>query len=158
MAVDWNGDQLTDLVMLDHEGELAFFERTRKDGELMLLPGRQIFVDEQGKKLQLVRGPAGGSGRRKLQVIDWDGDGRLDILFNSVNADLYRNMGERDGKVMLKNLGPLDARKISGHTSSPTVVDWDGNGVPDLLVGAEDGYLYFAEHEGNGEWGIGNGE
>ncbi len=77
-------------------------------------------------------------------MVDWDGDGRLDLLLNSVNADFYRNLGDRDGKVVLKNMGPLDARKISGHTSSPTVVDWDKNGIPDLLVGAEDGHLYFA--------------
>lgn len=146
MAVDWNGDGLTDIVMLDHEGQLAFFERSKRDGSLMLLPGKPIFVDEAGKPLSLVRGRAGQSGRRKLQVVDWDGDGRLDLLLNSVNADFYRNLGERDGKIVLKNMGPLDSRNISSHTSSPTVVDWDKNGIPDLLVGAEDGHLYFARN------------
>jgi len=146
MAVDWNKDGLVDLVMLDHEGELAFFERVKRGGKLVLLPGKQIFVNEKGQPLKLVRGPAGKSGRRKLQVVDWDGDGRLDILFNGINADFYRNMGERDGKVMLQNMGPMDKRKISGHTSSPTVVDWDDNGIPDLLVGSEDGHLYFAKN------------
>ena len=145
-AVDWNGDGLTDIVMLDHEGRLAFFKREKKDGRLTLLPGKRIFVDEKGEALKLIRGPAGKSGRRKLQVVDWDGDGRLDILFNSENADFYRNMGERDGKTILQNMGNLDTRKVSGHTSSPTVVDWDNNGVPDLLVGAEDGRLYYKKN------------
>jgi len=146
MAVDWNKDGLTDIVMLDHEGRLAFFKRARKDGRLVLLPGENIFVNEKGHQHNLIRGRAGGSGRRKIQVVDWDGDGRLDILFNSVNADFYRNLGEKDGKTVLKNMGPIDARKISGHTSSPTVVDWDKNGIPDALVGAEDGYLYYAKN------------
>ena len=132
-----------DLVMLDHEGHIAFFQRAERMGILRLLPGERIFCDENGEPLTLIRGPAGKSGRRKLEVVDWDGDGRLDILFNGENADWYRNMGERDGKTVLKNLGPLDDRKISGHTSSPTTVDWDDNGVPDLLVGSEDGRLYF---------------
>ena len=96
-------------------------------GLLRLLPGERIFADENGRPLFLVRGPAGKSGRRKLEVVDWDG-----------------NMGDRQGKtVLLKNMGPLDDGKISGHTSSPTTVDWDGNGVPDLLVGPEDGRLYY---------------
>lgn len=146
VVVDWNQDKLNDLVMLDHEGELALFERKELGQGLQLLPGKRIFVDENGNALNLVRGVAGRSGRRKLQVVDWDSDGRLDFLFNSVNADFYRNVGERDGKTMLKNMGPLDARKISGHTSSPTVVDFNADGIPDLLVGAEDGYLYYAEH------------
>ena len=53
-----------------------------------------MFCDENGEPLPLIRGPAGKSGRRKLEVVDWDGDGRLDILFNGENADWYRNMGE----------------------------------------------------------------
>ena len=42
--------------------------------------------------------------------------------------------------------GPLDATVLAGHTTSPTVVDWDRDGVPDLLVGAEDGYFYYKKN------------
>lgn len=146
VTVDWNGDDLIDIVMIDHEGHLAFFERAKKDQRLVLLPGKRIFVDENGESLDLVWGEAGRSGRRKLQAVDWDGDGRLDLLMNSENAELYRNLGERDGKVRLQNMGNLDTRNVSGHTSSPTVVDWDKNGIPDLLVGAEDGRLYYVKN------------
>lgn len=146
VAVDWNQDSLMDLVMLDHEGELALFERKQKRDELVLLPGKRIFVDEDGEPLELIRGPAGGSGRRKLEVVDWDGDGLMDILFNGENADFYQNQGVKNGKVRLKNRGSMDGRKVSGHTSSPTLVDWDNNGIPDLLVGSEDGRLYYKKN------------
>ena len=146
VAVDWNGDGLMDIVMLDHEGQLAFFERRMQGDRLELLPGKRIFADPDGEALELIRGPAGKSGRRKLQAVDWDGDGRLDILFNSENAELFRNLGQKDGKTLLKYMGNLDTRNISGHTSSPTVVDWDRNGIPDLLVGAEDGRLYYKKN------------
>ena len=45
VVVDFNNDQLNDLVMLDHEGYLAFFQRTKSDdGELHLQPGQRIFT------------------------------------------------------------------------------------------------------------------
>lgn len=145
-TTDWNQDGLIDIVMIDHEGYLAFFERTKDKDGLRLRAGERIFFNEKGEDLGLVWGTAGKSGRRKLEVVDWDGDGRLDILFNGINADFYRNVGERNGNVLLKNMGAVDSRKVSGHTSSPTVVDWDGNGIPDLLVGAEDGRFYYAKN------------
>jgi len=146
VATDWNEDGLIDIVMIDHEGYLAFFERTKEAGGLRLLAGKRIFLNEKGADLDLVWGATGKSGRRKLEVVDWDGDGRLDILFNSINADFYRNVGEKNGNVLLKNMGAVDSRRVSGHTSSPTVVDWDANGIPDLLVGAEDGRFYYAKN------------
>ena len=146
-ATDWNKDGLTDLVMLDHEGFLAFFERTRRTGDVVLLPSKRIFVDEQGSPLKLSKGEAGKSGRRKLCLTDWDGDGAVDLLLDSVNVNFFRNVtpksGEADRLVVLKDTGPLDDRVLAGHDTSPTVVDWDENGVPDLVLGAEDGRLYY---------------
>jgi hypothetical protein len=43
----------------------------------------------------------------------------------------------------MKNAGTLAKRNIEGHDVSPTTVDFDGNGVPDFLGGAEDGRFYF---------------
>ncbi|MEX2187147.1 MAG: VCBS repeat-containing protein [Pirellulales bacterium] len=150
-VVDFNGDKLPDLVMLDHEGYLALFRRQRAASEggksrLTLLPGERIFVDESGEPLQLNDGRAGRSGRRKLHVVDWDNDGRLDVLTNGINADFYRNLGAPDGKTVLKNTGPLSPRQLSSHTTSPATVDWDGDGRRDLIVGAEDGVIYFMQN------------
>lgn len=147
-VVDWNEDGLNDLVMLDHEGYLALFARFKDGDQLRLAPGSRIFVDTAGQLLQPNERRAGGSGRRKLVIVDWDGDGRRDFLFNSTNATFWRNLGERDGRVVLEEVGPIDARPISGHTSSPDVVDWNADGIPDLLVGAEDGYFYYRQHPG----------
>ena len=147
VIVDFSRDGLHDLVMLDHEGYLAFFQRQRVNGRLRLLPGQRIMVDEDTKPIRLNPGRAGRSGRRKLAVVDWDGDGRLDVLVNSQNASLLKQVGRRDGQVIFKNTGLLEERNIAGHTSSPTVVDWNGDGVPDLLVGAEDGRMYYARQQ-----------
>ncbi|WP_165251844.1 YybH family protein [Paludisphaera soli] len=143
VAVDWNRDGLVDLVMLDQDGYLAFFERARKDGALVLLPPRRAFRNDSGEPLRLNAKSAGGSGRRKLCVVDWDRDGKLDLLLNAANALLYRQEGEADGGWTFRNVGLLSNRNIEGHDVSPTVVDFDADGVPDFLGGAEDGRFYY---------------
>jgi len=152
-ATDWNKDGLTDLVMLDHEGYLAFFERSRRDGELQLLPGQRIFVDEQRQPLKLSKGEAGKSGRRKLCLTDWDGDGATDLLLDSVNVNLFRNVtrdsSESGEFVVLSDGDTLDDRVLAGHDTSPTVVDWNKDNVPDLVLGAEDGRLYYLLNQRN---------
>ncbi len=146
VVLDLTGDGLNDLVMLDHEGYIAFFERRTVDGTLRLLPGERIFLDEKGDPLRLNPRRAGKSGRRKFIMADWDGDGRLDILINDRNIDFMRNVAEQDGRYVFKNLGPLDRRRLAGHSTCPAVVDWDRNGVPDLVIGAEDGFLYYLKN------------
>ena len=145
-AVDWNRDGLTDLVMLDHEGYLAFFERAKRAGKLVLLAPQRVLCDELGKPLQLTKGTAGKSGRRKLCIVDWDGDGKLDILLNSTNANFLRMVDTRDGKWFFKDMGPMSPQKIEGHDVSPTVVDFNGDGIPDFLGGAEDGHFYYLKN------------
>ncbi len=146
VVFDFNRDGLPDLAMLDHEGYLAFFERARRGEKLVLLSPRRAFVDAQGQPLRLNAKSAGASGRRKLCVTDWDGDGRFDFLLNSANANFLRQVDARDGKWFFKDLGGLDPRNIEGHDVSPAVVDFNSDGVPDFLGGAEDGRFYFLKN------------
>ena len=147
VVVDWNRDGLNDLLMLDHEGYLTLLSRSKRGGNLQLQPPQRIFETHNPfGYVRLNSKTAGGSGRRKLCVADWDGDGRLDVLANSPNAEMWQNVADREGMYKLFNRGTIFKRNISSHTTSPTVVDWNGDGVPDLLVGAEDGFLYYGRN------------
>lgn len=140
LATDFDADGKLDLVILDQEGFLSCQSRARIE--------TRIFLDEDLHPVRLNAVTAGGSGRVKLAVVDWDRDGRLDILTNSQNTTWWRNCQDTgDGKVILKKIGNLAKRNVSGHTSSPTVCDFDRNGKPDLIVGSENGRLYFIKHE-----------
>lgn len=143
-AIDWNKDRKTDLIMLDQEGYLTFFERFKKGGELWLKPGKRIFYQENGVDLlRLNERRAGGSGRRKFTLMDWDGDGDQDIVINGRNAEWYENLGGKKGKVRFAHRGDAAEVRLAGHDTSPTPVNWDGQGEKDLLLGAEDGHLYY---------------
>jgi hypothetical protein len=41
----------------------------------------------------------------------------------------------------------LSDKKIAGHTTSPTVVNWGKGKLPELLLGAEDGHFYHFSQE-----------
>ncbi|MEN8118110.1 MAG: VCBS repeat-containing protein [Bacteroidota bacterium] len=142
-AIDWNKDGLTDLISLDHEGYLSFFERFLSNGELLLNPGKRIFFNENGEELRLNEKEAGKSGRRKFTFIDRDNDGDLDLFVNSKNVDYLENISEPGGKVIFKNHGLVYPDLLAGHSTSPTTVDWDGDGKRELLIGAEDGHFYL---------------
>ncbi len=143
VVIDLDRDGLNDLVMLDHEGYLAFFRRLRDADRLVLQPGQRLFTEPQGQPLRLNANRAGRSGRRQFCFADWDGDGRLDLLVDSRSVNLLRNVSTPDRPWAFQDEGPLDDRHLAGHNTSPTVVDWNRDGRPDLLIGAEDGHLYY---------------
>ncbi|MDR0901751.1 MAG: VCBS repeat-containing protein [Opitutaceae bacterium] len=160
--IDIDGDGLLDLVAPDHEGYLAFFKHVVRDGNHLVLPGRRIFrmrglseFDSRGVAradgardgaLRMNHGLAGGSGRRTFEFTDWDGDGKTDLLVNSVNINFYKNVSEKPGEWVFKDMGPVDGRKLAGHSTAPATADWDGDGIPELLAGAEDGFFYMLKN------------
>ena len=140
---DFTDDGLLDLAMLDTEGYLSLYARGKRGDQLVLLTPQRVFADQSGKPLRLNARTAGASGRRKLCVVDWNQDGKLDLLLNSTNADLYLGQGKQKGTWRFTHSGTLATENIEGHDVSPSIVDFDGNGIPDFLGGAEDGRLYF---------------
>jgi hypothetical protein len=144
--VDWDRDGLPDLVMLNHQGYLSLFRRSRRNGALILSPPERIFVDERGRFLNLAAGRAGRSGRRKVELADWDGDKDLDLISDSDGGPVwYENIGSQD-RPMMQLRGPIIKNAtLAGHSPTPNVADWNGDGRLDLIIGAEDGFFYYFE-------------
>lgn len=163
---DMDKDGIADLVSVDHEGYLALYRQVEKNGERVLLPGERVFQIKgpstfdmkneisktsttQDGPIRLNDGFAGKSGRRTYTFVDWDGDGKLDLLVNSKNITFLRNISEKPGEWLFEDKGLVDSRKLAGHSTSPGIVDWNKDKIPDLLVGAEDGFFYYLENPGS---------
>ncbi|WP_196782387.1 sulfatase-like hydrolase/transferase [Bremerella volcania] len=146
VVIDLDEDGLNDLVCLDHEGYLAWFRREKVGEQLILRPGKRIFTNRKGEPLQLNAKTAGGSGRRKICIVDWDGDGKLDLLLNSRSVDLMRNVSTQEKPWAFDAPVQVHPHRLAGHTTSPTVVDWNNDNRPDLFIGAEDGHFYHLEN------------
>jgi hypothetical protein len=72
-----------------------------------------------------------------------DGDGDLDLIVDADGGPAwYENVGTQANPVM-QSRGALVKANIAGHSPAPNVVDWNGDGKPDLIVGAEDGFFYY---------------
>ncbi|MBN2594367.1 MAG: VCBS repeat-containing protein [Sedimentisphaerales bacterium] len=146
VVTDYDKDGLNDLVMLDHEGYLAMFKRAKREGQLILLPGKRMFLTKTGDLLRMNEGAAGKSGRRKLCLTDWDLDGRLDLMVNSQNINFLQNVSENNSAHVFCDRGMVADRILAGHTTSPAIVDWNKDNIPDLLIGAEDGFFYYMKN------------
>ena len=69
-------------------------------------------------------------------VVDWDGDGDLDVIVTKMDGLSYFEF--KSGKHFVE-VEPNPFHGIPVQTAvRPAVVDWDGAGRLDLIVGAED--------------------
>ncbi|QHI68915.1 FG-GAP repeat domain-containing protein [Tichowtungia aerotolerans] len=151
MKFDVNKDGINDLTQKTADGETLYMARTHTYSgsrrNYVKSPTRSFEEetfpagDNTGQLLRANGGWAGRSGRCKYRLTDWDGDGDLDLLVNSKSIDFLENIGSNTDFIFVSR-GKIVGDVLAGHTTCPAVIDLTGEGIPDLLIGAEDGYFY----------------
>ena len=139
-VIDWNSDGRKDLIVGAMDGRVHLFLNEGTDAEPTFTA--ETFVQEGGSDL-FVR-----SARSSPVVIDYDNDGRKDLITGNTDGQLlfYRNIGTDaapvfDGYVMLQSEGVVI--DLVATRSRPFVCDWNGDGQLDVLIGCSDGSVYL---------------
>ncbi len=149
-VADWNGDGRKDLIVgYRYADKIAVYLNSGTDAE----PAFTSFVNLQAGGADIYQAGS-GCGAPAPWVCDYDGDGKRDVLVGNGSDGtvwLYRNTNT-DAEPMLAagvQLALTNGLALSvGYRATPYVTDWDEDGLPDLLCGNGDGYVYFFKNVG----------
>lgn len=171
--VDFNGDGLPDLVCGCSRGGVLWYENLGTKQEPRFSVARLLFQSD-GKPIDI-------GFLSTPTVTDWDGDGKLDLLIGANGgivyfyknvgtnaAPVYENRGliQSDGKPLRTPVAPVP--EVEGPHGEPIykegvpdyepfveVVDWDGDGRLDLLIGGYvTGRIFWYRNTGTGPDGL----
>ncbi|MCK5036261.1 MAG: T9SS type A sorting domain-containing protein [Candidatus Sabulitectum sp.] len=151
--VDWDENGHLDLIVSGYgsgmfTNRFTLFMNTNED------PDSPVFTFNNISKIE----PVFHRWRQGIRVFDLNIDGKKDLINGSETGEVYfhENIGtnaspEFDGKVLLATAsGAIDI----GSRSRACLLDWNDDGVPDMIIGENGGNLYLAL----GVPGVGNEE
>ena len=138
-VVDLDGDGLPDIVVGTWRDKLQWYRNvgTRAEPKWTLADSALITI------------PRGSNTAPTFA--DIDGDGLVDLIIGTASGRmlLYRNTGTRTSPAFTLVTASFQDIKF-GRRAAPTLVDMDGDGKPDLLVGNEAGELQLWRNVGRG--------
>jgi hypothetical protein len=143
---DIDGDGKRDLLVGQFKDGLLWIYRNVGTNRHPRFAKCELLLDGQAEG----RVPSGCCVGFTPQLVDLDGDGKLDILSGSWPGELYFFRGQGKGRFAPGEiLKGKDGKPLKvDNASTVFAADWRGRGVLDLLVGSIQGHVYLVPNEG----------
>ena len=151
-VVDWYDDAKKDLVVGDSYGNVTLFLNLGTDAAPEFDGGAKLTyrLYEGGSSSTIDVG-----NRATLDLVDWDNDGDRDLVMGALDGKvrLFTNAGSdiapdfRAGQA-IRDAATGSDLVVPSQRSSPVVMELDGDGRKDLLVGNTVGQLLLYANQG----------
>lgn len=142
--MDLDGDGIDDLISGSYTGGISFFKGLGKGkyaAETKLLPKNKDYESHE-----LALSPCGG---------DWDGDGHVDMAIGQIDGPIRLMKNDGKGKFTRAGNFKSDGKEIEARDGGPCIVDWNGDGILDLLIGDDNGDVFFYPGKAKGSLDLG---
>jgi hypothetical protein len=136
---DLNGDGLHDLLVGSGEG-YVYYGKNQGTSEHPLFSQIELLEDIMHRPIKV-------DSNCKPAVVDWDGNGKNDILLGNAHGSILFVTNQSDNNDL--QLTPPTPLEIDGEplmvdtSSQPFIADWDNDGGKDLLIGDDTGHIYI---------------
>ena len=148
---DWDKDGDQDMFIHSPTGlyasEIICYENTTPSGGQIRFAAPFVIRTQDNNKL-------GSGGGATMTFVDWNGDGKTDLLLGrDTRIEYHQNVGTDDniGNIKLAETIYLTANAVDIQLHSPCAdcVDIDDDGDLDMFVGTEGGQIFWFENVGS---------